>query len=284
MRSSPTAASACRASPRCAATRTTASPTRCRPGIAFPLASTRCCARGSRRMTRLRGARRARGDARRAAARAHAGLGRARRERRAHARRAAGARAAVVARARRARAALGRSDARGGRDSALAAGAGANLGGGTHHAFPHAGRGFCLFNDVVAATRALRARGRLRRVLVVDLDVHQGDGTHAALAGDDEAFTFALNGMGNYPFPPRRRRPRARPARPARATTPTSTRSRRSCRRRSRERAPSSASTSRAPTRSRAIASAGWRSRTRAWRSATGSCARRCCAPASRSA
>ena len=85
-------------------------------------------------------------------------------------------------------------------DAALADGAGANLGGGTHHAFPGAGRGFCLFNDVVAATRGLRDRGKLRRVLVVDLDVHQGDGTHAAFADDAEAFTFALNGLGNYPF------------------------------------------------------------------------------------
>ncbi len=85
-------------------------------------------------------------------------------------------------------------------DAALADGAGANLGGGTHHAFPGVGRGFCLFNDVVAATRSLRDRGKLRRVLVVDLDVHQGDGTHAAFADDAEAFTFALNGLGNYPF------------------------------------------------------------------------------------
>ena len=84
--------------------------------------------------------------------------------------------------------------------AALADGTGANLGGGTHHAFPDSGRGFCLFNDVVTATRALRASARLQRVLVVDLDVHQGDGTHAALAGDDEAFTFSLNGLGNYPF------------------------------------------------------------------------------------
>ena len=53
---------------------------------------------------------------------------------------------------------------------------------------------------MVAATRSLRDRGKLRRVLVVDLDVHQGDGTHAAFAEDDEAFTFALNGLGNYPF------------------------------------------------------------------------------------
>ncbi len=110
--------------------------------------------------------------------------------------------------------------------AALADGAGANLGGGTHHAFPDVGRGFCLFNDVVAATRALRAAGRLRRVLVVDLDVHQGDGTHAALAGDDEAFTFALNGLGNYPFRRVRRRSRARSARRAPATTPIWTRSR----------------------------------------------------------
>ena len=85
-------------------------------------------------------------------------------------------------------------------DAALADGAGANLGGGTHHAFPGAGRGFCVFNDVVVATRSLRQRGLLRRVLVIDLDVHQGDGTNAALAGDDEAFTCALNGLGNYPF------------------------------------------------------------------------------------
>ncbi|MDX6537073.1 MAG: hypothetical protein QOD37_1414, partial [Gaiellales bacterium] len=85
-------------------------------------------------------------------------------------------------------------------DAALEDGAAANLGGGTHHAFPGSGRGFCVFNDVVVATRSLRRQRRLRRVLVVDLDVHQGDGTHAALAGDDEAFTLSLNGLRNYPF------------------------------------------------------------------------------------
>ena len=85
-------------------------------------------------------------------------------------------------------------------DAALDDGAAANLGGGTHHAFPGSGRGFCVFNDVVTATRSLRARSRLRRVLVADLDVHQGVGTHAALAGDDEAFTLSLNGHRNYPF------------------------------------------------------------------------------------
>jgi acetoin utilization deacetylase AcuC-like enzyme len=85
-------------------------------------------------------------------------------------------------------------------DAALAGGAAANLGGGTHHAFPDSGRGFCVFNDVVTAIRSLRSRDRLRRVLVVDLDVHQGDGTHAALAGDGESFTLSLNGLRNYPF------------------------------------------------------------------------------------
>ena len=85
-------------------------------------------------------------------------------------------------------------------DAALADGVAANLGGGTHHAFPDGGRGFCIFNDVVAATRALRRTHRARSVLVVDLDVHQGDGTHAAFMEDPETFTFSLNGFRNYPF------------------------------------------------------------------------------------
>ena len=85
-------------------------------------------------------------------------------------------------------------------NAALADGVGANLGGGTHHAFADGGRGFCLFNDVVVAVRALRRSGRVERVLVVDLDVHQGDGTHAAFMDDPEAFTFSVNGFRNYPF------------------------------------------------------------------------------------
>jgi acetoin utilization deacetylase AcuC-like enzyme len=84
--------------------------------------------------------------------------------------------------------------------AALADGVAANLGGGTHHAFAHAGRGFCIFNDVVTALRVLRASGDLRRVLVVDVDVHQGDGTHALLAADADAFTLSVNGFRNYPF------------------------------------------------------------------------------------
>jgi acetoin utilization deacetylase AcuC-like enzyme len=81
-------------------------------------------------------------------------------------------------------------------EAALADGVGANLGGGTHHAFADSGRGFCVFNDVVVAIRAQR----VRRVLVVDLDVHQGDGTHALLMDDPDAFTFSVNGFRNYPF------------------------------------------------------------------------------------
>ena len=84
--------------------------------------------------------------------------------------------------------------------AALADGTGANLGGGTHHAFAGSARGFCVFNDVVVTVRALRRGGRVARVLVADLDVHQGDGTQAAFADDPDTFTFGLNGFANYPF------------------------------------------------------------------------------------
>jgi acetoin utilization deacetylase AcuC-like enzyme len=84
--------------------------------------------------------------------------------------------------------------------AALEDGRAANLGGGTHHAFPGSGRGYCVFNDVVCATRALRVAGRLGRVVVIDLDVHQGDGTNTAFAGDPNTFTLSVNGFGNYPF------------------------------------------------------------------------------------
>ena len=83
---------------------------------------------------------------------------------------------------------------------ALTDGWGMNLGGGTHHAGPASGRGFCLFNDVVLATRVLRAAGELRRVLVVDCDVHQGDGTAELCADDPEAFALSIHGAANYPF------------------------------------------------------------------------------------
>ncbi|MDH5235439.1 MAG: histone deacetylase [Gemmatimonadota bacterium] len=85
-------------------------------------------------------------------------------------------------------------------EHALVHGIAMNLAGGTHHAFATHGEGFCVLNDVVIALRALRARGLLRRAAVVDLDVHQGNGTHALLAGDDDAFTFSMHGRRNYPF------------------------------------------------------------------------------------
>ena len=75
-----------------------------------------------------------------------------------------------------------------------------NLAGGTHHAFPSHGEGFCVFNDTAIAIRALQRDGRIRRALVVDLDVHQGNGTHAIFAGDESVFTFSMHGGKNYPF------------------------------------------------------------------------------------
>jgi acetoin utilization deacetylase AcuC-like enzyme len=83
---------------------------------------------------------------------------------------------------------------------ALSGGWGMNLGGGTHHAASGAGRGYCLFNDVVLAIRVPRAAGLLRRVLVVDCDVHQGDGTATLCARDPDAFTLSVQAAANYPF------------------------------------------------------------------------------------
>lgn len=76
----------------------------------------------------------------------------------------------------------------------------ANLAGGTHHAFRDRGEGFCIFNDAAVAARALQAEGLARRVLIVDLDVHQGNGTASILAGDDSIFTFSMHGARNFPF------------------------------------------------------------------------------------
>ena len=83
---------------------------------------------------------------------------------------------------------------------AMADGIGMNLAGGTHHAFPDHGEGFCVFNDVAIAIRALQQEGVIRRAAVVDLDVHQGNGTHAVFDGDDDVLTFSMHGARNYPF------------------------------------------------------------------------------------
>ncbi len=84
--------------------------------------------------------------------------------------------------------------------AALQHGVAINLAGGTHHAFPDHGEGFCVFNDVAVAIRALQRRGAVARAAINDLDVHQGNGTHAVFAGDPSVFTFSMHGGRNYPF------------------------------------------------------------------------------------
>lgn len=84
--------------------------------------------------------------------------------------------------------------------AALDDGRAANLAGGTHHAFPDHGEGYCIFNDVAVAARAMQREGRARRVLIVDCDVHQGNGTAAIFAADDSVFTFSIHGAKNFPF------------------------------------------------------------------------------------
>lgn len=84
--------------------------------------------------------------------------------------------------------------------AALEDGVAANLAGGTHHAFRDHGEGFCIFNDAAVAARAMQAEGRAKRVLIVDCDVHQGNGTASILRGDDSIFTFSIHGARNFPF------------------------------------------------------------------------------------
>lgn len=73
------------------------------------------------------------------------------------------------------------------------------LAGGTHHAYRSEGSGFCVFNDIAIAAIDLIARGAARRVLVVDLDVHQGDGTASIFERDRRVFTFSMHGERNFP-------------------------------------------------------------------------------------
>ncbi len=84
--------------------------------------------------------------------------------------------------------------------AALTDGVAANLAGGTHHAFRDRGEGFCVFNDAAVAARAMQAEGLAERVLVIDCDVHQGNGTASILRGDDRSFTFSIHGAKNFPF------------------------------------------------------------------------------------
>lgn len=88
--------------------------------------------------------------------------------------------------------------------SALRRGIGANLAGGTHHAYADKGGGFCVFNDVAVAARVLQAQrareGQSLQVAVIDLDVHQGNGTARIFQGDNTVFTLSMHGEKNFPF------------------------------------------------------------------------------------
>jgi acetoin utilization deacetylase AcuC-like enzyme len=84
--------------------------------------------------------------------------------------------------------------------SAMTDGVAINLAGGTHHAQADRGEGFCVFNDAAIAARLMQAERQAARVVIIDLDVHQGNGTAAILARDDSVFTLSLHGEHNYPF------------------------------------------------------------------------------------
>jgi acetoin utilization deacetylase AcuC-like enzyme len=83
---------------------------------------------------------------------------------------------------------------------ALNHGISGGLAGGTHHAFRSEGSGFCVFNDIAVAIRALQHECLIRRAAIVDLDVHQGDGTASIFAGDPDILTLSLHGANNFPF------------------------------------------------------------------------------------
>ncbi|MGQ3054372.1 MAG: histone deacetylase family protein [Roseateles sp.] len=89
--------------------------------------------------------------------------------------------------------------------AALHEGVAANMAGGTHHAYADKGAGYCVFNDVAVAARLMQAEWArthrsLLRVLVIDLDVHQGNGTASIFRDDDTVFTFSMHGARNFPF------------------------------------------------------------------------------------
>jgi acetoin utilization deacetylase AcuC-like enzyme len=84
--------------------------------------------------------------------------------------------------------------------AALEDGMAISLSGGTHHAHAEHGAGYCIFNDVAVAARAMQAEGRVERAVILDCDVHQGDGTASIFAQDPTVFTFSIHGEKNYPF------------------------------------------------------------------------------------
>jgi acetoin utilization deacetylase AcuC-like enzyme len=84
---------------------------------------------------------------------------------------------------------------------ALKYGLACNTAGGTHHAFPSYGSGFCIFNDLAIATRVLQQLGLAQKILILDLDVHQGDGTAFIFQDDKNVFTFSMHCEVNFPAP-----------------------------------------------------------------------------------
>lgn len=85
-------------------------------------------------------------------------------------------------------------------DFAIEYGASANIAGGTHHAFRDRGEGFCLFNDVAIGSYYAIEKHQMQSILIIDLDVHQGNGTASILKDNDKVFTFSMHGEKNYPF------------------------------------------------------------------------------------
>ena len=85
-------------------------------------------------------------------------------------------------------------------DFAIKHGASANIAGGTHHAFRDRGEGFCLFNDVAIGSYYALEKYQMQSILILDLDVHQGNGTASILKDNDKVFTFSMHGEKNYPF------------------------------------------------------------------------------------
>ena len=85
-------------------------------------------------------------------------------------------------------------------DFAIKHGASANIAGGTHHAFRDRGEGFCLFNDVAIGSYYAIEKHKMQSILIIDLDVHQGNGTASILRDNDNVFTFSMHGEKNYPF------------------------------------------------------------------------------------
>ncbi len=83
---------------------------------------------------------------------------------------------------------------------ALKYGLAANTAGGTHHAFADYGSGFCIFNDLAVAAKFINKERQVNRILIVDLDVHQGDGTASIVKDDPEVFTFSMHCENNFPF------------------------------------------------------------------------------------